>query len=178
MLIQVIRRARELLTQGKNPFVTPPLSVFLRRQVTLEDFEKDSSYLQAFAAMDDYDLWGCLKMWVHEKDPVLSLLSRMLLDRKLFKIILSNEPIEAEVVAAMKKQLIEQNRFDEEQLSYFLVEGSSSNAAYVAGSEKINILTKKGKIIDIAEASDLPNIKALSKVVKKYYASWAKNIYL
>lgn len=178
MLIQVIRRARELITEGKNPFVTPPLSVFLRQQVTLEDFAKDRTYLQAFAAMDDYDLWGCLKMWVHDQDPVLSLLSRMLLDRKLFKIILSNEPIEAAVVAGMKKQLLEQNHFSEEHLSYFLVEGSSSNAAYVAGSEKINILTKKGKIIDIAEASDLPNIKALSKVVKKYYASWAKNIYL
>lgn len=178
MLIQVIRRARELLTEGKTPFATPALLVFLRGQVTLEDFEKDPLYLQNFAILDDYDLWACLKMWVQEKDPVLSLLSRMLLDRKLFKIILSNEPIEEKVVTAMKKQLVEQNGLAAEHLSYFLVEGSSSNAAYVAGSEKINILTKTGTIIDIAEASDLPNIKALSKVVKKYYASWAKNIYL
>jgi HD superfamily phosphohydrolase len=178
MLIQVIRRARELLTEGKKPFVTAALSVFLRGQVTLEDFEKDPLYLQNFATLDDYDLWACLKMWVHEKDPVLSTLSRMLLDRKLFKIILSNEPIEEKVVMAMKKQLVGQNGLAEKHLSYFFVEGSSSNAAYVAGSEKINILTKTGTIIDIAEASDLPNIKALSKVVKKYYASWAKNIYL
>ena len=178
MLIQVIRRARELLTEGKTPFVTAALSMFLRGEVTLEDFAKDPLYLQNFATLDDYDLWACLKMWVHEKDPVLSLLSRMLLDRKLFKIILSNEPIEEKVVTAMKKQLVERNGLAEEHLTYFLVEGSSSNAAYVAGSEKINILTKTGTIIDIAEASDLPNIKALSKVVKKYYASWAKNIYL
>jgi uncharacterized protein len=178
MLIQVIRRTRELLDEGQSVFMTPGLAVFLRQQVTWEDFQRDPSYLQAFATLDDYDLWGCLKMWVHHADPVLSMLSRMLLDRKLFKIILSNEPIEPETVANMKKQLLNQTGFDQSQLSYFLVEGSSSNAAYVAGGEKINILTKKGQIIDIAEASDLPNIKALSKVVKKYYVSWAKNIYL
>lgn len=178
MLIQVIRRSRELLDEGQSVFMTPGLAVFLRQQVTWEDFQRDPSYLQAFATLDDYDLWGCLKMWVNHPDPVISMLSRMLLDRKLFKIILSNDPIEPETVANMKKQLLSQTGFDQSQLSYFLVEGSSSNAAYVAGGEKINILTKKGQIIDIAEASDLPNIKALSKVVKKYYVSWAKNIYL
>ena len=44
--------------------------------------------------------------------------------------------------------------------------------------EKINILTKQGKIKDIAQASDLPNIKAMSKIVKKYYLCWPKNVNL
>jgi hypothetical protein len=38
------------------------------------------------------------------------------------------------------------------------------------------VLTKKGKIIDIAQASDLPNIKAMSKIVRKYYVCWPKNL--
>jgi uncharacterized protein len=29
---------------------------------------------------------------------------------------------------------------------------------------------------DIAEASDLPNIKAISKIVKKYYISYPKTL--
>jgi hypothetical protein len=53
-----------------------------------------------------------------------------------------------------------------------------SNEAYVAGGKSINILTKQGKVIDIASASDLPTIKAISKIVKKNYLCWPKNISL
>ncbi len=178
MLIQVIGRARELLQAGEVVFAPPALTLFLRQQVRLVDFEKDPQYLQAFATLDDYDMWGCLKMWVNHADPVLSVISRMLLERKLYKIILSNDRIEKSVVAELKKQVMEQPLLTKEHLPYFLVEGSTSNAAYVAGGEQINILTKKGELLDIAEASDLPNIKALSRVVKKYYVCWAKNLSL
>ncbi|MES2731092.1 MAG: HD domain-containing protein [Bacteroidota bacterium] len=176
MLIQIITRARELLAAGQAVFATPALAIFLQQQVTLNDFTRDKSYLQAFATLDDYDLWGCLKIWITHTDVVLSTLSGMLLERKLFKIILSKERIETSVLTGLKNTLLAHTQLDAGLLSYFLVEGSTSNAAYVAGGEKINILTKKGQIIDIAEASDLPNIKALSQVVKKYYVSWAKQL--
>jgi hypothetical protein len=37
-------------------------------------------------------------------------------------------------------------------------------------------MTKKGEIVDVAVATDLPNIKAMSKIVKKYYLCWPKGI--
>ena len=67
---------------------------------------------------------------------------------------------------------------DERELSYFLVEGSISNAAYLRKDQSINIFTKEGAIVDIAQASDLPNIKAMSKIVKKYYLCWPKSVSL
>jgi hypothetical protein len=48
----------------------------------------------------------------------------------------------------------------------------------MAEGSSINILLKSGKIIDIAEASDLSNIKAMSKIVKKNYVCWPKNVSL
>ena len=56
--------------------------------------------------------------------------------------------------------------------------GELTNKAYIETSQKINILTKKGQVIDIAEAADLPNIKAISKIVKKYYLCSPKNVSL
>jgi hypothetical protein len=53
-----------------------------------------------------------------------------------------------------------------------------SNAAYVDKGDRINILTKTGKVVDVALASDLPNIKAISKIVKKHYLCWPKNVSL
>jgi hypothetical protein len=52
-----------------------------------------------------------------------------------------------------------------------------SNEAYAEGQE-INILMRDGRLQDIAQASDLPNIKAISKIVKKNYLCWPKNVSL
>ena len=98
------------------------------------------------------------------------------MDRKIFKVILSGEKPEKAFVKQLEKQLVQQYNLNKEELKYFLIEGSTTNAAYMAGGQNINVLTKKGKIIDIAQASDLPNIKAMSKIVKKYYLCWPKNL--
>jgi hypothetical protein len=35
---------------------------------------------------------------------------------------------------------------------------------------------KSGEVIDLASASDLPQIKAMSKTVKKNFLCWPKNV--
>jgi hypothetical protein len=176
MLIQIIKRAREVALQGKELFATPELLKFIKQSVQLEDFECDESCLHAFASIDDYDIWGAIKMWTNHPDKVLSTISRMLLERKIFKVILSTDKPDPELVITLRKQIMHQYQLTQQEAEYFIIQGSTSNAAYLAGGETINILTKKGQIMDIAEASDLPNIKTMSKIVKKYYTCWPKNI--
>lgn len=176
MLIQIIKRAKNLVLKGEELFATPALLKFIKQSVKLEDFECDESCLHTFACIDDYDIWGAIKMWINHPDKVLSTISRMLLDRKIFKVILSTEKPNKQLVRNIRKQVMKQYDIDSEAAAYFLIEGSTSNAAYLAGGETINILTKKGEIIDIAMASDLPNIKTMSKIVRKYYTCWPKNI--
>ena len=53
-----------------------------------------------------------------------------------------------------------------------------TNAAYISGGQRINVLMKDGSIIDIADAADLPNIAAMSKIVKKHYLCWPKIVSL
>ena len=53
-----------------------------------------------------------------------------------------------------------------------------SNEAYVAHMQSIRILMKSGEIIDIASASDFPQIKAMSKTVKKNFLCWPKDVAL
>jgi hypothetical protein len=62
--------------------------------------------------------------------------------------------------------------------NYLFSYGSVSNEAYVTNGSPINVLTKKGQVVDVAQASDLPSIKAISKIVEKNYLCWPKNIYL
>ena len=176
MLIQIVRRARELTQRGGEVFASPPLALFLREQVSMDDFLRDPQYLNAFQSLDDYDVWGAVKIWTTHRDPVLSTLSRMLLDRKLFRIVLSPEKPDSALKRETKTRLGEFYGLRGKDLDYFYVEGFTSNAAYLSQGTGINIRTKKGRIMDIAAASDLPNIKAMSKLVRKYYACWAKEI--
>jgi hypothetical protein len=172
MLIQCIRRARHLLKNGTEVSANPALMTLLREKIYLKDFQQKPEYLQAFADIDDYDIWSAVKGWASHSDRILSLISKGLLDRQLFKVILSTEKIDEDLMQAKKQAILEAFGGDEKVLKYVLVTGTISNEAYLAKGEKINILHKTGKVQDIAQASDLPNIKALRKVVKKYYVCW------
>jgi hypothetical protein len=101
----------------------------------------------------------------------------MLLERKLFQIVLSNEPIKKTVVAEIRTKVTEKYKTFRAESPYLFSFGTVTNEAYTEG-EKINILTRTGALLDIAQASDLPNIKALGKIVKKNYLCWPKDVSL
>ncbi len=178
MLTQIIRRARELVKSGNDLFTTESFGLFLKNDVTLEEFKSKKAYLQAFTEMDDHDIWACIKVWTKHPDSLLSGISQKLLDRKLYKIIISDEPFEKSFLEKIKNEFLAQPGINEDNLPYFMVEGIITNEAYLPEKQAINILTKNKLVIDIADASDLPTIKALSNVVKKYYICWAKDVYL
>ena len=177
MLTQAIRRARDLTERGADLYASPNLGFFLRYRSTLADFQERPELLKTFVLLDDYDVWGAIKAWSQESDPVLSRLCQRLLDRRLFKIQLLDAPPTEELLASLRDDLREQGLTDE-QRSYFLVEGQTTNSAYVTGEDQIRIKMKDGRVLDITEASELPTIHALSKIVRKYYVSWAKTVSL
>jgi len=169
MLIQIIKRARWLVQQGKDIFCTPSLKYFLMNDIALEDFQNDQQSLLHFAALDDFDIWGSIKFWKDLDDKVLALLSNMMLERKLFKVNLKNTKVEKEQLARVKSEVAHKMNIPLQDVSFFCTSGKITNKAYLSNNQNILIKTKRGEIIDIAKASDLPNIEALSKIVKKYY---------
>src|SRR5690606_33540913 len=149
----------------------------LQHNYTLEDFRNNRSIFEDYAQLDDNDIWGAIKLWKKHDDYILANISNMLLERKLFKIHLTNKPLSKDALHKMKDRIRTKLRVPDQDLSYFLSCGTISNNAYLA-NDSIAILTKKGKLIDLAQAADLPNIKAMSKIVKKHYACHAKELTL
>lgn len=178
MMVSTIRRAIDLAGNGIDLPASHALSFFLRQPPSLEELESNAGYLQKFTELDDVDIWSAIKQWKYHPDPVLSSLSRRMLERRLFRIRLSNEPFPEDILREMGEQIQGHLHISKDELNYFLVHGNISNAAYVSEGQKINIITKEGKIFDIAQASDLPNIKAMSKIVTKYYLCWPKDVNL
>jgi hypothetical protein len=177
MMINLIRRAQALIRAGENIPASESLKVFLLQTFTIESLRNNKSALQSFGRLDDHDIWGAIKMWRYHDDRILSLLSEMLLERKLFRIILSHEPIKKSVVENIRGAVTQKYQTLRAESSYLFSFGTVTNEAYTEG-EKINILTRKGALLDIAQASDLPNIKAISKIVKKNYLCWPKDVSL
>lgn len=177
MLINLLTRAK-FLQQSDYPLqVSDELAYFLQHNVTLPQIEENPDILDAYAQLDDYDIWGAIKHWNKHRDYVLRNISHMFLARKLFKISLINEPFTSQELQQLKEKTMARLSVPVRDLSYFFSTGSISNYAYVA-TERISILTKKGHLIDLAQAADLPNIKAMSKIVKKYYTCHAKELTL
>lgn len=177
MLINLIRRAQVLTRAGENVPASEPLRFFLQQAYTIESLRNSKTALEAFGKLDDHDIWGAIKLWRHHDDRILSLLSEMLLERKLFQIVLSNEPIKKTLVEEIRTRVTEKYKTFRAESPYLFSFGTVTNEAYTEG-EKINILTRTGSLLDIAQASDLPNIKALSKIVKKNYLCWPKDVSL
>src|SRR5690606_36720479 len=78
MLINRVRRARDLVASGHNLPSSDALAYFLKAPVGLEAF-RDARTLEAFGALDDHDVWGALKMWQTHSDRILSELCRMII---------------------------------------------------------------------------------------------------
>ena len=178
MIIKIIERARFLITSGERLEATPALIHFLTREINNNDFKNNGESLQFFTMLDDYDIWGAIKHWAYHKDYILSLLSKNILNRKLFKVEINPEPVSEDKFNKISKALLSQYKINSSEISYLLVKGKISNEAYQAGGHKINILMKGGELLDIAQASDLPNIKALSHIVEKHYLCWPKDLIL
>jgi hypothetical protein len=98
----------------------------------------------------------------------------MLLKRQIFKARIENDKYEIGEIAKIRQMVQQKFDLDQEESNYFVLYGAVTNAAYIAGSQKINILKKNGEVIDIVQAADLPNVKAMSKLVKKYYLCYPK----
>lgn len=176
MVLKIMQRARQLTQRGEEVPCSPDLHYFLQESFSILDFERDPSILKRFVSLDDYDIWGGIKAWANHSDKILSYLSTCMLERKLFKILLSPNTFELDFLEGVRELAIEHFNIPAEDVHYLVVEGKISNNAYESGGENINVLTKSSKVVDVAEASDLPNIRALSKKVEKYFVCYPKEI--
>lgn len=177
MLVNLIKRAQYLVQSGETLFCSASLHFFLTTSYTIEDFRKHE-VIDHFGQLDDNDIWGAIKLWQNHPDQILSTLCKMLLQRNLFQIILSNEPTEKATIERVRTEISNQYNILRKEASYLFSHGTVSNEAYVSEGQGILVLTKKGELKEIADASDLPNIKALSKIVKKNYLCCPKNVSL
>lgn len=178
MLVNIIRRAQYLVQAGEPLPASDALTCLLKKDYRIEDFTNDKELLDLFGQLDDHDIWGAIKLWRNHADAILSGLCNRLVQRELFQIVLSGNPIKKSEVEKVRQEIGQVYGILQKDTQYLYSYGTVSNEAYISGGKSINILTRSGEVLDIAHASDLPSIKAISKIVEKNYLCWPKNVFL
>ncbi|HEY0031348.1 MAG TPA: HD domain-containing protein [Bacteroidia bacterium] len=178
LLVNILKRAKELAEKKTELFCTPALKVFLYNKYSEADFKTQPELLNTFAQLDDNDIMTSIKVWTSHPDIVLSTLCKYLVDRKLFKVELQNLAFKDDKVKKIKNDIKTRFKLNDKEVSYFVFGGTVTNDAYRPDKIRINILFKDGTVTDIAEASDQLSIAVLAKTVKKYYLCYPKSISL
>lgn len=178
LLVNILKRAKELagirLQEGKEKlFCTSTLETFLYNSVGKKNMP---AYLEDFSMLDDSDVFASLKEWAKCDDFVLSTLCKNMVNRRLYKVIIQNEPHHAKLVSNLKKKVQKQYKLSERESGYFVFTHSESNDAYRPDKIRINILYKDSKISDITHSSDQSYLSGLQKTVKKYFLCYPKEI--
>ncbi|SBV91052.1 HD domain-containing protein [uncultured Dysgonomonas sp.] len=175
MLIKTLTRAKELSDKGIKLFASPAFLYFLENDVSRVFFDRQrEEVLKHFAGLDDNDIWCALKVWAANEDKVLSTLSAALINRNLFKIEITNEPLSEHQIQKHIAAYTEQLGVNEYEASFFYSSDVIYTNMYNEADDSIDILYNDGSIRDISEASDMLNIQLLSKKVQKYYFSYLK----
>jgi HD superfamily phosphohydrolase len=176
LLTKILSRAKELAAQDDELFASDALAEFLYHQISKEDFLREPDLLRKFSLLDDYDIMGAIKVWSSHSDHILSQLCDRLVNRKLFKIQLQNEPFSEETIQKKHDEVKNMLGLNENEVQYFVFSSEVSNSAYSESTDGIKILYKDGSLRELQDDADLINISALSKPVRKYFMCYPKSI--
>ena len=178
MLINILKRARQLVSQGEELFAPPHLLFFMKQKPTIDDFHNQPEIFKNFALLDDDDIMSSIKSWILHSDAILSNLANDFINRKLFRVSFSNSAFKNSHINELKKKIAERMKLDNmDDVNYFIITDYISNNAYSKSDDQINILFSDGSIKDIAAASDMLNLSVLGKTVKKHYLCHPKSVH-
>lgn len=175
ILTKILKRAKELTQNGIELPCSEPLQFFMQNKIFVSDFNKRT--VDKFSYLDDFDIMSAIKSWQFNDDYVLQNLCRMVLNRDLLKIQISENKPNKEDLLEIKNKFMKLTSITEKEADYFVFKGKLKNQAYSKSSEPIYILKKDKTIEDVVEASDQMYLKALSKEVTKYYSCFPKVVF-
>lgn len=169
LLIKILERAKYLAGEGNELFCSPALHYFLYNHVTAEEFAASDFVLEQYALLDDSDILSAIKVWMSSEDKVLRLLSQSFTNRRLFKGRLLEAPLTEAERQELREQYAVQLGVSAADAESFFVEHVLTSNTYSEKDDSIDILFKDGSVRDIASASEILDLNALTRKPRKLY---------
>jgi HD superfamily phosphohydrolase len=179
LLVNVLKRAKELAGGGTELFATPALRFFLYNNIGPGDLNGSGIFTPGivasnFTRLDDTDIFVSAKYWADHDDNTLADLSVRLLSRDLPAIELQNEPFSDEKVDRYRYLATKRMKIDPGKTDYYVYTNSIFNLTYAPDAPEVRILLKDGSIAEITSVSDIFEHRLLSERVTKYFLCYPK----
>ena len=175
MLVNTLHCAKRLAHEGKELFASPALRYFLYNDVDAAFFAAhQEEALHNYSMLDDSDIWSALKVWMNSDDRILSLLATNLINRRIFRVEIYEEPVPQERIDEVLRQISTHYGLSPDEARYLISVNTIQKDMYDVNDDRIAILYKDGNIRDISDASEILNVALLSKKIRKYYLCYQR----
>lgn len=128
--------------------------------------EKDS-VLSEYLRLDDIDILNAIKYCEKSNIKILSFVAKGIINRNLFKIILSNTTIASDQIATTRQKIEDWFDFSSSDIDKLLITGQESNQAYSASKNEILIQMKIAEVKGLSEVTDF--FREENIIVKHYF---------
>ncbi len=170
LLIRFFKRATELATTGIAPKTSTALAYFLN------DAKSDiSKKMNHFSILDDTDVWMMLKEATENNDIVLSSLAKMLLERNLPRIELSNQSFEEAILVKKREEIVKKWGVSFEEASYFVFNGSFRIQGYLHEENPIQLCDQDGNCRLFDSSPEIAFMDTLTKKDRKHFLVYPKD---
>ena len=177
LLLQVLRRAKEVAGFDSALYATDSLGFFLKNNIRPGDMAGDKAeILHYFTSLDDDDIMVSAKSWSGHPDALLSALSGNLIRRKLPRVKISDIPFDDSRLDVLKNSACMKYALPEADIRYLVYTGLISNKAYSDKTDTIKIVYNTGEMKDLSEASDIFHLQNLMETKKKYFLCYPKDL--
>lgn len=174
MLMSALKRAKHVAQNDPELFSTPSLHIFLHESLDKARFLADPTILEKFCQLDDSDILCALKAWQEHPDPILSNLSRRIINRDLFQIELRSQGFSKDELNIQLERVSIEFNLSLEEANYFVISERIDNRIYESGG--IQIRFKDGTLKDFGDASDHWNREILTTLVVKSFLCYPKDL--
>lgn len=127
--------------------------------------------LYTFLALDDADVIMALKLHEEFEDPLYTYLSKGLLERKLFRSVIRNQPFPEDYTEQILPRVTGQLETDSETARQLIFSGSETTQFYDWKPHQVRFLMKDGRIRPFEDISELGDTQHLTT---KYYYVYPK----
>lgn len=169
VMINALLRAKQLARQGLELFASPALHFFLYNDIDRRAFLHQPECLQHYLTLDDNDIWSAMKVWCNHPDPILSLLSRDFINRNIFKVEMSDQPVSEDSKQEKLKELAQRHHISQDDARYLISCIEVGKDMYSLDDDQIEIRFNDGTTHNITEASDMLSTSLAAKKVRKHY---------
>ena len=150
-------------------FASPALRFFLYTDIDRKTFFQNPDCLRHYLTLDDNDIWSAMKVWCEHPDPILSMLSRDFINRNIFKIEISDQPVSDERKQEKLQELSQRYGISLADANYLIANIEVGKDMYSLDDDQIEIRFNDGSTHNLTEASDMLSPSLASKKVRKHY---------